>query len=217
MVFHVYNRGNRKARLFFTPADYDAFLRVVVEASSRVNMRILAIELMPNHWHLVLWPRADGDLSKFVGWISLTHACRWQRVHETRGTGPVYQGRFKALPVQSDDSLINVLRYVEQNAPRAGLVKRAEDWPWSSACIDPHPDFPAIAKWPIPRPPNWLGILNSPENPNDLITLRRCVVNSTPYGSEEWRKETVARLGWTRGLRPVGRPRRSDMRTDGQS
>ena len=67
------------------------------------GLRLHGYCLMPNHWHLLAWPREDGDLSRFVGWLTLTHTQRWHAHHRTAGTGHLYQGRFKSFPVQSDE------------------------------------------------------------------------------------------------------------------
>src|SRR6266850_1096513 len=95
-------------------------------------MRVLAYCVMPNHWHLVLWPRADGDFSHYVGWLTLTHTQRWHAYQHTVGTGHLYQGRFKSFPVQTDEHVLTVCRYVERNPVRAGLVPQAEHWRWGS-------------------------------------------------------------------------------------
>lgn len=132
VVHHVLNRANARMQLFATPADYDAFERVLAEAHERMAMRTLAYCMMPNHWHLVVWPREDGDLSHFMAWVTLTHTQRWHAHRHTAGSGHLFQGRFKSFPVQTDEHLLTVCRYVERNALRAGLVRRAEDWRWSS-------------------------------------------------------------------------------------
>src|SRR5262245_2962950 len=102
-VYHVLNRGNARRAFLHKPADFDAFLRVLAEAKQQVPMRLLAFCLMPDHWHLVLWPKADGELSRFVGWLSLTHTQRWHAHYHNTGAGHLYQGRFKSFPVQEDD------------------------------------------------------------------------------------------------------------------
>ena len=122
------------------------------------------------------------------------------------GLGPVYQGRFRAIPVEPGTHLLTVLRYVERNPVRAGLVALAEDWPYSSASDLAIPDRPALHPWPIPRPREWLDLVNEPEQDAALTALRQCVAISAPYGTDGWRAETTARLGWTSGVRPVGRP-----------
>ena len=114
--------------IFEKEEDYEAFERVLQEAVERVEMRLLAYCLMPNHWHLVAWPREDKELSRFTGWLTLTHTQRWHAHRGTTGTGHLYQGRFKSFPVQSDAHFLTVCRYVERNALRANLVACAEDW-----------------------------------------------------------------------------------------
>lgn len=206
IVFHVLNRGVRKATLFRQTSDFEAFFRVLREAAKREPMRVLALSVMPNHWHLVLWPERPGDLTRYVGWASLTHACRWQRAQNTRGTGPVYQGRFKAHPVENGRYLLALIRYVERNAVRAGLVARAEDWPWCSASQMLGTDMPPLHPWPVPKPENWLDFVNRPESGRALRSMRDAVALNAPFGSPSWRARTIERLGWRQGIRPPGHP-----------
>ena len=129
LTYHVLNRGNARAQVFHKPEDYQAFLDMMVQATIRIPMRILAYCLMPNHFHLALWPHLDHDLSRWMHWLLTTHVRRYLRHY--RSSGHVWQGRFKAFPIQEDEHLLVVLRYVERNPLRAGLVQRAEDWEWS--------------------------------------------------------------------------------------
>ena len=96
-------------------------------------MRVLAYCLMPNHWHLVLHPENDGDLSKFMHRVTLTHTQRFHAKTRTIGYGHIYQGRYKSFPVQDNQYFLSLVRYVERNAKRASLVGRSEQWRWSSA------------------------------------------------------------------------------------
>ena len=116
-VYHVLNRANARLRLFAKPPDYNTFLGVVDEALEKHPCRVLAYCVLPTHWHFVLWPQGDQDLSAFLRWLTLTHAIRWQTRHHCVGSGHVYQNRFKAFPVQADAHLHAVVRYVEQNPP----------------------------------------------------------------------------------------------------
>src|SRR6185503_14295500 len=122
LAYHVLNRRAGRLPLFEKPSDYSAFERVLQEAYQRTGIRIASYCLMPNHWHLLLWPREDGELSESLRWITVTHSQRWHAHRQTGGTGPVYQGRFKSFPVQADEHFLTVARYVERNALRAGLV-----------------------------------------------------------------------------------------------
>jgi putative transposase len=112
LAFHVLNRRAGRLPLFQKPGDYTAFEKILQEAVSRTHIRIAAYCLMPNHWHLLLWPRQDGELSDVLRWITVTHSQRWHAHRHTAGTGPVYQGRFKSFPVQTDEYFLTVARYV---------------------------------------------------------------------------------------------------------
>jgi putative transposase len=131
-VYHVLNRAVARDRIFAKKRDYEAFEEVLFEAKQRVPIRLLAWSVLSNHWHLVLWPRGDGDLSEFMRWMTVAHTQRWHAAHHSAGTGRLYQGRFKSFPIEEDDHLFAVLRYVERDALRANRVERAEEWRWSS-------------------------------------------------------------------------------------
>jgi len=211
IVYHVLNRANGGATLFEGDGDYFAFERIMREAHERVPMRTLAYCIMPTHWHLVLWPWADGDISGFIGWLTLTHAKRWHAHHETQGSGHLYQDRYKSFVVDTDGHFLTVCRYVERNALRAKFVTRAEDWRWCDlwhrARRNAHHEVP-LADWPVDPPPNWLQLVNEPQTHRELAGLRACIVRGRPYGTEEWVERTAHRLGLAHTLRPRGRPRK---------
>ncbi len=211
MVFHVLNRGVGRTRLFRRAADYAAFEEVMLETLELRSMRLLAYCVMPNHWHLVLWPREDGQLGAFMQRLSITHARRWQEHRRVVGEGHVYQGRYKPFPVQRDEHFLTVCRYVERNALRAGLVERAEDWRWSSLWRRRQGDATladCLSRWPVDRPSNWLHRVNAAETPKELDRLRLSLARGRPFGSPGWTLRTAARLGIESSLRPRGRPRK---------
>lgn len=211
VVYHVLNRAVARSQIFKKDGDYEAFERVLGLALERCPLRLLAYCLMPTHWHLVLWPREDGQLTAFARWLTHTHTMRWHAHHLTSGTGHLYQGRFKAFPVQDDTHFITVCRYVERNPVRAGLVARAEQWPWSSlrwfqqaapACLS------LLSEWPVPRPEPWGEFVNEPLTASELAAVRRSTRRGTPYGSEDWQTTIARRLHLESTLRPLGRPRK---------
>ena len=214
LIYHALNRANARLAIFDDDGDYDAFDRVLAEAVDRHRMRLLAYCVMPNHFHLVVWPGGDGDLSRFMSWLTMTHTQRWHAHHRSAGSGHLYQGRFKSFPVQDDGHLITVCRYVERNALRAGLVAWAEDWRWGSlaryVAKGPAPG-PALSRWPIERPKLWIKRVNDPLGPAEEEALRRSVRRGQPFGSEGWRESTASRLGLDSTLRPRGRPRRDPL------
>jgi putative transposase len=209
-VYHVLNRAVGRATLFNKAGDYAAFVKVLGDAHEEVATRLVAFCLMPNHWHLVIWPRKDGELSRYLHWLTMTHTQRWHAHHHTVGTGPLYQGRFKSFAVQEDDHLWTVWRYVERNALRAGLVERAEQWPWSSLAMRERGATPPwLSAGPLPLPRGWLEHVNGAETEAELEALRRCAKRGSPWGDEQWQRRAVEKLGLESTLRPRGRPRKT--------
>jgi putative transposase len=165
---------------------------------------------MPNHFHLVVWPGEDGDLSRFMQWLTMTHSQRWHAHRHDVGRGRIYQSRFKSFPVQGDGHFLKVCRYVERNPLRAGLVRRAEDWPWGSLPWQTGRRDEAeelLDAWPLARPADWLSRVNRTQSTAELEALRRSVSRGQPFGDEAWVARVADRLGLAGTLRPIGRPR----------
>lgn len=213
LIYHALNRANAGLTIFENEGDYGAFLGGLAEAVTRYGTRLLAYCVMPNHFHLVLWPRADGELSNFMRWLTLTHTQRWHANRGSSGAGHVYQGRFKAFPVQSDEHFVTVCRYVERNPLRASLVPRAELWRWSSLWQwsrdgKPADDLPELSVWPVRRPPRWVERVNAALSPAEEDAVRRSIQRGQPFGAADWQAGTAQRLGLGSTLRPRGRPKK---------
>ena len=144
------NRAVARLTIFEKPEDYDAFWEVVQETWQAIPLPIFALVVMPNHWHFVVRPDTDEQVSAFFRRLTVTHTMRWHAHYHTGGTGHLYQGRFKSFPVQSDEHLLTVLRYVERNPVRAQLVARAEQWRWGSAWARRPAAGPRRAGWSRP-------------------------------------------------------------------
>ena len=213
MVFHVLNRGVGRMRLFEKEQDFEAFERVVEETLQKRAMRICAYCLMPNHWHFVLWPEEDGQLGRFMQRLTITHVRRWQEHRGRVGLGHLYQSRYKSFPVQTDESFYQVVRYVERNAMRAGLVRRAEQWRWSSLWRRLHgtaEEKALLHPWPLPHPRHWSRLVHAPQTEAELEAIRRAVRRGQPYGSTHWVRRTAKRLGLESTLRAPHRPRKKE-------
>jgi putative transposase len=141
-------------------------------------------------------------------WLLTAHTRRYHRHYGT--SGHIWQGRFRAFPVQQADHLIAMLRYVERNALRAELVARAEDWKWSSMACWLGGESLVWAGDPPVRGPNWLAPVNEPLFAGDLQRLRHSVTRGRPFGDESWTATTAERLGLESCLRPRGRPRKAE-------
>lgn len=215
-VYHVLNRGVGRRRLFDKPADYEAFERLLEDTLASRPMRVCGFCLLPNHWHLVLWPEKDGQLAAFMQRLTITHVTRWQQHRHKVGEGHLYQGRFKSFPVAADEHFYQVLRYVERNALRAGLSEQAESWRWGSLWRRIHgtaEQRALLAPWPITKPRDWLAHVNEPQHEVEMQAIRNCVRRGQPLGTDAWVRSTAERLGLGATLRARGRPRR-DLSND---
>jgi putative transposase len=210
LAYHVHNRAFGKTKLFKDAEDYETFEQVLAEAAAREpTLRICAYCLMPDHFHLVVLPRSDGQLSRFMQWVTMTHAQRWRT---RRGTAPghIYQSRFRSFPIQEDLHFPSVCRYVETNAVRKKLAKRADRWRWSSLWARASKSGPmktVLSKWPVKMPNDWATRISGPQEAQELAALRVSLDRGRPYGDEAWVRKTAKRLGAESTLRPIGRPR----------
>jgi putative transposase len=210
LVYHVLNRGVGRRTLFEKDGDFLAFEKVVEETLRTCRMRICAFCILSNHWHAVVWPESDGDLPAFMQQMTNMHVKRWKEHRHEIGYGHLYQGRYKCFPVETEGYFYQVVRYVERNALRANLVTRAEDWPWSSLrrLEREDPAFPILSAWPLPKPSDWLELVNRPQSESELDALRRAVRRSCPFGSAVWTAETGKQLKIESTLHSLGRPRK---------
>ena len=101
------NRAVARLPLFEKRDDYEAFERVLLEAHRQFPMPIVSYCFMGNHWHFVVRPETDDELSTFFRWQTHTNVMRWHAHYHTEGTGHLYQGRFKTFPIEDDDHLFS--------------------------------------------------------------------------------------------------------------
>lgn len=213
MVYHALNRANGKTKIFRKDKDYESFEKILIEAKEKQRMRILAYSLMPNHWHLVLYPYEDNDLSRFIRWVTLTHTQRWHAHYKSVGYGHLYQGRYKSFPVQKDEHFLQLVRYVERNAKRSELVKQAEDWKWSSLYqreFNTENSKELLSKWPIEPNKNYIEWVNTPQPKEELEVMRYAVQRGRPLGNKTWITKTVRQLGLETTMRQRGGYRRNE-------
>jgi len=201
------NRGNRRERVFHSSADYLAFIDFMRRAQQRLPVRLLCYCLMPNHFHLVVRPHGDGDLGTWMHWLMTVHVRRHHSVYHPDGR--IWQGPFKAFPVADDRHLLTLIRYVERNPVRPGLVPRAEDWPWSSlawSTAERRATLEDVA--PAAVATDWLEVVNEPLTDAELDAVRKCCAKNRPFGSPGWQRNMAEKLGLQSSLRERGRPRK---------
>jgi len=204
ICYHIINRGNGRAQVFHTQSDYHDFVGLMQRSSSRIPMRVLSYCLMPNHFHFVVWPYNDGDISRWMHWLLTTHVRRYHQLRKS--SGRVWQGRFKAFPIEQDRHLLTVMRYVERNPVRANLVESAENWDWSSlGCRNAAIVRQLQSDGPVAKPSDWLDLVDKPQTDAEIGALRRCSFKNAPFGSENWVQDAAAQLGLQSSLRGPGR------------
>jgi len=185
-VFHVMNRSAKQLTLFDTPSEYETFLQVLADADTACPMRLLEYCLMPNHWHLLVWPERDDQLSRYMRWITGVHAQRWRQARGQPGKGAVYQGRYRWVAVQGGGHYEVARRYIQQNPVRAQLVGCQDEWPWSSASCEPILSRPTLAQGP-------LSLDTCHANPVDRLLdaetaqqMRASLRSGHPFGDPQW-------------------------------
>lgn len=209
--YHVINRANARMPIFFAEKDYLLFEQVLEEAQEKFSMRILSYCLMPNHFHLVLYPKNDGDMGKFMQWLTLTHTQRWHQANNTKGSGHLYQGRYKSFLIQDDNHLLSVIRYVERNSLRAKLVRKAENWGFCSLARRLSKDAKKkklLSEWPIQEPKGYLSFVNIPQSKEEEESIRGSVVRGKPFGADTWAVKMIKKFGLEATVRPTGRPKK---------
>lgn len=189
VVYHVINRANGRIQIFHTEEEYKDFEYLLSEIKEEYGVRILAYTIMPNHWHLLLYPRQDGDLSKALHWLTTSHARRHHARKDTIGGGHLYQGRYKSFLVQDDAHLLTVLKYIERNPVRAGLAEMVDGWQWGSAfrrMKGTAKQKSLLGESPVDLPRNYAQWVNTAEPSEELKTIRHSVNRGTPYAEDEW-------------------------------
>ena len=210
-VYHVLNRANARVQIFDNDKDYQLFKEILAEAKEKCDMRLLAYCIMPNHWHLVVYPKKDGDLSKFMNWLTLTHTQRWHVSKKTTGQGHLYQGRYKSFLCQNDDHFLVLVRYVERNALKANLVSKAEEWKWGSAYCREYgtpKQKKLFSSWPVQRPDDYLAWLNESQSEDEENAIAKSIKRGNPYGDSSWSKKVINKFNLETTLRCIGRPKK---------
>jgi putative transposase len=126
------NRANARLEINFEEKDYLLFLKTLKEAQQIFEIDILAFCIMINHFHLIIYTKFDGEMGRFMKWLTLTYTQRWHKKHQTIGYGHLFQGRYKSVLIAGDMHLETAIRYVERNPLTANLVSDLLDWRYSS-------------------------------------------------------------------------------------
>jgi putative transposase len=203
---HVTQRGNRREAIFFERGDQLVYLQHLARAAAKAKVEVWAYCLMPNHVHLILVPQDKDGLARAVG---EAHRRYTNFINARRGaTGHLFQSRFGSV-VMDAAHLETGVRYVSLNPVRAGLVRRAEDWPWSSvrAHLRGRDDGVVKVRAILERIPEFAELLQAGEREQEFAALRRNESTGRPLGSEAFIGDLERWLGRAIAVRPPGRKR----------
>jgi putative transposase len=209
LPYHVTQRGNRRENVFFCEADWRKYLELALGYSMQFSLQILAYCLMTNHLHLVCIPLLASSLAKVFKPVHGRYAQYFNRRFGI--CGRLWQGRFFSCPMDNDH-LWAAIRYVERNPVRAGIVERAEDYPWSSAAAHCGMRLDQILS-PLPelRPPqssDWSSWLADTEDETLLKLIRHHTRTGRPIGHDQFVKNVESRLARRVHALANGRPRK---------
>lgn len=188
LVYHALNRGNNRGAVFADAGDFQAFLDALAKTKERYPFRRFADCLMSNHFHLVLAPDAGQSISRIVQSLTVAHTWHYHKRHGT--SGHVWQGRFKSPVIETDEHLLTVLRYVEGNPLRAGMVSDWASYVWSSylvhglgrrfGLIDEAPVWERLGKTEAARQSRWREWVHTPLTEKELAGVRRAATTGHP-------------------------------------
>jgi putative transposase len=209
-VYHVINRANARISIFESGGDFDAVIASLEETLKMIPLEIFSFCIMSNHWHFAVRSRFDGDLGRFFGKFTQKFTQRWHKYHQTVGSGHLFQGRFKSFLVQTDSYFIQLMKYIEANPLRAGMVPKAEEWKWGSLYLRINNVGMAndiLKPWPVGMPNDYLLSVNEPLRKVFLDQVRNSVVRGRPLGTMEWVQKKVDDYGLESTIREPHRPK----------
>ena len=177
---HVTNRGNDRRRLFFEDVDYWTFVRLLTNAKRRYPVKIYGLCVMPNHFHALVEPLADGALSAYFQWVLGRYACDLRSFTRTTGEGHVFQSRFWSDLIDDDRHFLSVLRYIEANPVKAQLVGSAGEWRWSSLRMRGSRSDTLLDPLPVELPAQWQELVDVEQPADDVDRIERPQLQGRP-------------------------------------
>jgi putative transposase len=214
---HVIQRGNNRQRILFDEEDYWFLWEKLVSAADKFRCQIHAYALMPNHFHLLLTPTQEDGIGKLMQYVGRYYVQHFNRRHDRTGT--LWEGRYRATLLDPSEFLLPCSRYVELNPVRAGLVKKAEDYGWSSygfnaglqddAVVTPHPAYQKLGRTQRARQSAYVQAFAEPISSGLLERIRNATNKAWVLGNETFCNEVERLVDRRASPRPRGGDRRS--------
>jgi putative transposase len=215
LPLHVTQRGVNRGAIFVDDDDRQHYRRLLRKSCDAHAVAIHAYVLMDNHVHLLATPARAESMAKAMRSCGQTYVRHFNERHGR--CGALWQERFGSSPIESDRHLLVVLRYVELNPVRAGMVTSATDHAWSSvhvhlgrrseSMLTPHPSYLALGATPSDRASAYAALLAEGLTYEQTSEIRKASAQQRPFGSERFKQMLEKTLGLPTRLRGDGRPR----------
>jgi putative transposase len=208
-VYAVDCRGLGGKALFRNDDEFESFKGLIQESVEKLEPRVLAYCLQPKRWTAILVPRRDGDLSRWVGWLTSVHSMRRKAVSKGKAIGGLYERRFRSFPIQDNERLLEAIQFVE-SLGKSKKSPSVEVYLWSSHHDRSQQKLPDwMASPPIAFPVDWLKRVQTKLSQDVSDRLENCMERGCPYGDAPWVQRTAARFKLESTLRPRGRPKKT--------
>ncbi len=198
-IYHIINRGNRRAEIFHNTKDYEIFIKLMTEAKKMIDVKLYGFVLMPNHFHFIIEPNEAEDLSKYMQWLLTSYVRYYNKTYKT--SGHLWQGRYKSFIVQRNNYFLTLLNYVEQNPQRAKL----KQWKFVSSNSEIND---IVDELPIELPENWEEIKKEVLNKKSKKNIENSIQRQSPYGQDDWVNNIAQKYNIESTINPRGRPKK---------
>ncbi|MBM4348463.1 MAG: transposase [Deltaproteobacteria bacterium] len=207
---HIIQRGNNRERVFTVSADYEKYLSFLLKYSEEKETAVLAYCLMPNHTHLLVKPEKEEALPKMMQGITLSYSKYFNG--ENGRTGRLWECRYYSSVIDADSYLWAVIKYIENNPVRAGIVQRPEDYSYSSAKAHILGKKDPLLKEPlfnISELNEYREFIRSEQEKKVVEEIRKQTRSGKPLGDPQFLITLSERLGSSLSFKPKGRPKKA--------
>ena len=217
LPYHIVQRGNNREACFIEPENYQFYLELWQEVSKRYGVAVHAYCLMTNHIHMLATPDRATSISETMKVVGSRYAQYINRKYQRTGT--LWEGRHRASLVQSEKYFLACSRYIELNPIRAGMVKRPEEYRWSSyganawgdfCWLTPHNEYLMLGRDGKERTFAYRESFRHQLSEHDLHLIRKAAHYCQPVGDERFRAQIGEKYGIVLGQMRRGRPRNTE-------
>lgn len=215
---HVIQRGNNRQEIFCADADYSFYLEKLQAAAEKHHCDIHAYVLMTNHVHLLVTPQAEESISHMMQMLGRYYVQYYNYCYQRTGT--LWEGRYKATLIQSEQYLLTCMRYIELNPVRAGMVDHPADYPWSSyhcnaqgeedGLVTPHLEYKRLDKIAEERQAQYRQLFRTRIAEKTLEEIRNATNKAWVLGNDRFKARIEKQLNRRVAPKPKGGDRKSE-------